>query len=121
VTSETPCLTEVRPADGARLTGKARDGGVGHDAQAGVGAILDDPRELVAEDEGTLESGIADRPFLVPPDVRAAQADCSHPQTNLSSPRAHGRFAVDPHVPRCMQPGDVDDRRAASGHRRTWP
>ena len=85
VTGEPAGLTEVRPAGRARLTGKARDGGVGHDAQAGVGAILDDPRELVAEDEWTLEARIADRPFLVPSDVRAAQADRGHPQAYLSS------------------------------------
>lgn len=50
-------------------------------------------------------------------DIRAAQADRRYPQTDLSSGRAYGRFAMDPHVTRGMQPGDLGDLSATLGHR----
>ena len=78
----------------AGVAGLAGDGGVQRHAPPVVG----DTGELVAEDEGPGEAGVADPPLGEPVEVGAAEPDGRHPHERLTLARLRAVLLVQAHV-----------------------
>jgi hypothetical protein len=78
----------------AEVAGLAGDGGVDRHAPP----VLGDTRELVAEDEGPGETGVADPPLGEPVKVGAAEADRRHPHERLALARLRPLLLVQAQV-----------------------
>ena len=85
----------------------ARVGRVHRDPFARARTADDHGAELVTEHERPAESGVPDRPFLVPVQIRPAESDRGDAQDDLAGTRFLRAFPGDPDVPRRMQSSDV--------------
>ena len=71
---------------------------------------LDHAGDLVPQDEWPLEPRVADGTFLVPMEVRTAQAHRGHPDQHLTVGRRGSRLIVEANVETCVETGDGHQR-----------
>ena len=103
VSREADLLAEVRVPLEAEGAGLARDGGIdGHPP-----AVFGHSRELVAEDQGPCEGGLADRPLAEPMKVRAAESHRTDPHEGLPRPRLRPFLLMQAQVSSAVQPQDA--------------
>ena len=103
MTGEPHSFAQVFQAAAAFAAVSAGNGRVEPDGLALHRAGRDDARHLVAEHQGPLERGVADRTLAEPVDVRAADADAGDPDQALPVARHRVGRVDHPHVARGMQ------------------
>jgi hypothetical protein len=94
VPREAGLFAEIGVTLEAEGAGLARDGGV----QRYAPPVIGDARELVAEDEGPGEAGVADLPLREPVEVGAAEPDRRDPHERLSLARLRAVLLVQAQV-----------------------
>jgi hypothetical protein len=113
-TARVDCLSlaQVRLACEALGASTARHRGVDRDALARTRPGLDRPDELVPEDQGAVEDGVADPPFQEPVPVRATEAHGRHSHDDLALAGLGCGLVVEPQIARAVE---------AEGFHERWP
>ena len=102
--------TQVRVSGEADVAAAAGHRGIERHSLPRAGARLDRPHELVAEDEGPVEGGVADPSLEKPVPVRAAEADRRHAHEDLAVPRLGRGLVVEPEVARAVEAKGLHER-----------